>query len=234
MAFGRKAEAEPPSLEPVHWDSISKFTIGTASRPTARGSAGPGPLAVRVEKRSGRDVHLVPSVFVVLPGPEASPTESGFRLYEDDAAQRLLCSVTPDAGTGDDGSRRYRVRDGKGQEVGSVFRGPAAKRLVQHGWWLEQPGRPEVVARYHWAKGGAGQVLGRTAGKALGSVVGSVMGLGADDSNTSRGSAKPVTWKAGEQVAMTSALSDGVKWYLAQASWLDRRLAFALAVLRES
>ncbi|MEU3501378.1 hypothetical protein ABZ726_11575 [Streptomyces hundungensis] len=233
MVFGRKAEAEPPSFDPVHWDSVSKFTIGTASRPTAPRGAGPGPLAVRVEKRAAGAAHLVPSVFVALPAPGEPAATSGFRLYEDEAGRRLLCSVTPDAEADKDGSRRHRVQDDQGRTIGSVVRGPAAKRAVQHPWWLEQPDHPEVVARYHWAKGSAGQVLGRTVGKALGSVVGSVVGLGGDDSNTTRGTAKPVTWKSGEQVAMTSAFTEGRTWYLAQASWLDRRLAFALAVLRE-
>ncbi|MFF3977842.1 hypothetical protein [Streptomyces sp. NPDC001828] len=232
MVFGRKAEAEPPSYEPVHWDSVSKFTIGTASEPVARRGAGPGPLAVRVEKRAAGAVHLVPSVYVALPASDKPSAEAGFRLYEDEAGSRPLCSVTPDAGTEEDGSRRYRVHDDQGKEVGSVFKGSAAQRLVQHGWWLEQPGHSEVVARYHWAKGGAGQILGRTAGKALGSVVGSVMGLNAEGGDGG-GTAKPVTWKSGTQVAMTSAPSGGRKWYLAQASWLDRRVAFALAVLRE-
>ncbi|MFG2722960.1 hypothetical protein ACGFW5_32365 [Streptomyces sp. NPDC048416] len=232
MVFGRKAEAEPPSFEPVHWDSVSKFTIGTASRSTTRRGTVQGPLAVRVEKHAGGVVHLVPSAYVALPASEKPSAEAGFRLCEDETGSRLLCSVTLDAGTEEDGSRRYRLHDGQGQEVGSVFRGSASRRLVQHGWWLEQPGHPEVVARYHWAKGSAGQILGRTAGKALGSVVGSVMGLGAEGGDTS-GAPKPVTWKSGEQVAMTSALSGHLKWYLARASWLDRRLAFALAVLRE-
>ncbi|MCT9089154.1 hypothetical protein N4G70_09760 [Streptomyces sp. ASQP_92] len=233
MVFGRKAEAEPPSFAPVHWDTVSKFTIGAASRPAAVRGAGPGPLAVRVEKRAGGATYLVPSVFVALTGSGEPAAASGFRLYEDEAGLRLLCSVTPDAEADKDGGRRHRVQDGRGREIGSVVRGPVAKRAVQHAWWLEQPDHPEVVARRHWAKGSAGQVLGRTVGKALGSVVGSVVGLGGDDSNTTRGTAKPVTWTSGEQVAMTSAPTEGRTWYLAQASWLDRRLAFALAVLRE-
>lgn len=236
MAFGRKRGAEPPSFEPVHWDSVGQFTVGTALRPPSlRGKAAPGPHAIRVQKSRGNDIYLVPAVYVVpVEGStgSVSAAKSGFRLYEDESAQRLLCSVTPDPSTQKDNSRRYRVRDGQASDIGCVLRAPSAKRVVQHLWWLEQPGHPEIVARYHWATGSPGEIVGRGAGKAIGSVVGSVLSLGADDS--SNGPSKPVTWKAADQVALTSAPVGDVRWYLAQASWLDRRLAFSLAVLREA
>jgi hypothetical protein len=163
-----------------------------------------------------------------------------YTLHDATRPDTLLCSLTPEKR-----GARYRVADERGADIGLLHRTPAAKRAVQHSWWLRQPGHPDAVARYHWARGSAKDVaergkdtVVREAGKFVESVVDTVISLGADDtaagaSHTSR----PITWRAEgdeEPVALTAGHVDGITTYLLKASWLDCRLAFALGVLREA
>lgn len=119
-----------------------------------------------------------------------------------------------------EGGARYRVTDGQGQELGLVHRTLAAKRTIQHNWWLQQPGHPDIVARYHWAKGTVKEIATRGkekavrgAGQLVEGVVDSVLSFGAEDvDNGSRYTPKPVTWRAGgeeQDVALTSGHVEG-------------------------
>ncbi|OKK25163.1 hypothetical protein AMK09_03080 [Streptomyces sp. CB02488] len=139
MAFGRNRQVEP--FEPEHWDAITQFTVGRMMRRTVRKSTrGEGAHAVRFMRMRGGDEYMVPGVYIVPEDPAVALAKGGFRLFEDEAARQLLCTVLPD------GSDRYRVTDAAGRELGSVRRTPVTKRFSQHGLWLEQPGHPAIVA----------------------------------------------------------------------------------------
>lgn len=228
MAFGRNMTGE--SFGPVPWEEITRFTVGRSLRDAVRASRrGAGAHALRVPRTRGGEEYMVPAVYIAPAGPDGTPLrQAGFRLYEDEGRTRLLCAVAPDGPGGD----RHRVTDAAGRGAGTVHRTPAAQRLVRHGWWLEQPGRPEVAAVRRWAEGGPGRIAGRGVGKLLGSVVDNVLSLGAEDTGATP--LPPVLWRAGEETVLSFRPSQGPRWYTVERDgWLDRRLAFALAVLRE-
>ncbi|MFC7257758.1 hypothetical protein [Streptomyces lutosisoli] len=233
--FGRKKEE--PVIEPVPWDHPGWFTVGEVLRPAAlRRKAVTGDLAVRVATAHAGVRYFAPSVLVSRAGEEVP----SYELYDATEPGNLLCALAAAKG-----GVRYRVTDGQGRELGLVHRTPAAKRTIQHSWWLQQPGHPDIVARYHWAKGTAKEIATRGkekavrgAGQLVEGVVDSVLSFGAEGGDQrSSYTSKPVTWRADgeeEDVALTSGHVEGVRTYLPRASWLDRRLAFALAVLRDA
>ncbi|MEV7189385.1 hypothetical protein [Kitasatospora sp. NPDC093102] len=237
--FGRSRRDEP--FEALHWDEITQFTVGRALRNTFRTpKRGEGAHAVRFMRTRGGDEYMVPGVYIVPVEPAGPLAKGGFRLFEDEAGRQLLCTVLPD------GSDRYRVTDAAGRELGSVRRTPVTKRLSQQGLWMEQLGHPVIVAPRAWARGGPGASLGRGAGHVLDGIVDSLLSFGSDEATGSGGSLKPVVWATGvgagegadgtgEAVLTFPRRSDGTRWYFVKRDgWLDKRLAFALAVLRET
>ncbi|MFE9408134.1 hypothetical protein ACFYN0_04965 [Streptomyces sp. NPDC006704] len=237
MAFGRKSRPEEP-FEPVHWNDITKFTVGRMTRHTFRASKrGAGPHAVRFHRSRGGEDHMVPGVYIVPAAPPATLSKGGFLLFEDEGNRQLLCGVLPD------GSDRYRVTDAGGQELGSVRRTSITKKLTYQGLWLEQVGQPAVVARHNWARGGLLASAERGAGHVLGGVVDSLLSFGAEGGDRAT-DFKPVVWavetdgpkgERGEAVLTVPRTTGSVTWYFVmREGWLDKRLAFALAVLRES
>ncbi|MET9531630.1 hypothetical protein ABZY02_13810 [Streptomyces sp. NPDC006649] len=236
MAFGRQRRAPEPPVEPVSWEGIRKFVVSDVEQPaTFRRKAVTGPRAVRVPAVVPKGQRFDPAVLVV----QADPEVKAYELCDARGSRTPVCALAPV--TGGRGGERYRVTDGQGQELGTVHRTGATKRTIQHTWWLRQPGHPDVIARYHWAKGSAKDIAargkaaaGRQAESLANSVVDSLL-LGGDDSGDgSRYVHKPVTWRAGEEeVALESDHTDfGVRTYMPKADWLDLRLVFALAVLR--
>uniref|UniRef100_A0AAU2UWC8 Uncharacterized protein n=1 Tax=Streptomyces sp. NBC_00003 TaxID=2903608 RepID=A0AAU2UWC8_9ACTN len=232
--FGRKRE--DPQIAPVPWDTEGGFVVGDVVRPAAFRQKGlTGRRAVRMSVTLGGVRYFAAAAFVEQRAPEVR----SYELYDATQAQSLLCTIAPVSGDG--GGERYQVRDQAGQELGLVFRTAAAKRTVQHGWWLRQPGHPDIVARYHWARGSAKEIAARGkdatvrgAGGLVAGVVDSVIfGDTAADNRSYVRSAKPVTWCADDEAALTAGHTQGIKSYIPHASWLDRRLAFALAVLRQ-
>ncbi|MEU4212468.1 hypothetical protein AB0F13_21140 [Streptomyces sp. NPDC026206] len=213
------------------WEQADRFTVGAVDRPaTLRRKAVTGPRAVRVPCGSQLKRFFAPSALVLPADASAPPSAAGFRLDQDGTAGHLICSV--DAPQDGNGERRYRVRDDRGEEIGSVCRGQVQKRLVQHPWRIEQPGLPPVVARYHWAKGTPKEIIERGVGNVLGSVADSLLSFGAEGGDSSP---RPVTWRAAGTAVMTCEWGDdyGYKAYTLLSAILDRRLAFALAVLRD-
>ncbi|WP_433887393.1 hypothetical protein [Streptomyces sp. CA-111067] len=133
--------------------------------------------------------------------------------------------------------------DADGAEVGRVLQTGKAKRSIQHALWLQQPDRPNVVARYHWAVGSSGDVADRAGTAAVAAVADAAFdlalsvvtfGLGDGDGESSEsGEARPTTWRAGSEVVLTHGDAVGHRArYTRQAGWLDMRLAFALAAVR--
>ncbi|MCX5050278.1 MULTISPECIES: hypothetical protein [unclassified Streptomyces] len=233
--FGRK-QAEPV-IEPVPWERAGWFAVTDMVRQaTLRRKKLTGQRAVRMATAQGGVRYFAPVALVSATEDEIP----SYALYEATRPESLLCALTPEKR-----GARYRVTDGQGIELGLAHRTPAAKRTIQHSWWLQQPGHADIVARYHWARGNAKDVaergketVVRGAGKLAEGVVDSLLSFGADEDSGGAGSytAKPITWRAeGEEepVALTAGRVEGATTYLPQAAWLDRRLAFALGVLRE-
>ncbi|MBT2451344.1 hypothetical protein J7F03_30595 [Streptomyces sp. ISL-43] len=128
------------------------------------------------------------------------------------------------------------MTDAEGGELGAVVRTPVAKRSIQHGWWLQAPEHPEIAARYHWAEGTASDVGERAAFQVLKVpylVLESVVTLGGASEGGETPPLKPATWRSGDTTVITAESQFGARWYAIEAPWLDRRLGFALAVLRD-
>ncbi|WP_405778138.1 hypothetical protein [Streptomyces sp. NBC_00859] len=239
MAFGRQRPTPAPPVEPMPWEGIGWFVLSDVEQPAAsRRDAVTGLRAIRVPSVDGPVRCFAPAVLVGRADP-------GIRAYELHAARDPsvpVCAFAPV--TGGKGGEHYRVTDGAGQEIGTVHRTVAAKRTIQHAWWLRQPGHPDIVARYHWAKGSAKEVtvrgkeaVARQAEKLADSVLGSMPFGGGDESGGSNYDIrKPVTWRAGaEEVALTADhTGPWANAYVLKAGWLDLRPAFALAVLRDA
>ncbi|WP_217201376.1 hypothetical protein [Streptomyces buecherae] len=52
------------------------------------------------------------------------------------------------------------------------------------------------------------------------------------DPHNPRRVAKPVTWRADDDVVLEARVSDGEWTYTPRAPWLDHRLAYVMALLR--
>ncbi|WP_328463032.1 hypothetical protein [Streptomyces sp. NBC_00448] len=247
MGFRRSRPQLPPEEDPVPWREVTRFVVGRRVRGDESRIVRPayGPPAVRVP--NGGENRFAPAVFIEQP----HTAEELYDLYG--AQDRApVCRVLPLAGTGTDTADRgdvdgHRVVDPAGAEIGRVFRTPRAKRSVQQTLWFQQPGHPNVVARHHWATGSTREVAGRVTTAAVGTaaVVAaglalSAIGLDGDGDregigDSGRSPSKPVTWRAGDEDVLDYLPGQGrQRPYVPRADWLDLRLAFALAVLRES
>ncbi|MGW2956980.1 hypothetical protein ACWDGI_00635 [Streptomyces sp. NPDC001220] len=151
----------------------------------------------------------------------------GLRLYEDAEGHRLLCSVDDPEDAG--GARRYQVRDGLGQVVGAVRRIPPLKHALRPTWRIEQRGRPELVSSAEWAKGGVTEMVQKGAGKLLLGALQAVADMGAEGGDQP-GRPRTLEWKADGELVLTS---EEDRRFLVRAEWLDRRLVFAYALLRD-
>ncbi|MEU6895414.1 hypothetical protein ABZ934_27275 [Streptomyces sp. NPDC046557] len=183
--------------------------------------------------------YMVPALYVMPVEPAGLVSKGGFRLFEDEDSRQLLCTVLPD------GSDRYRVRNAVGQELGSVRRTPVTKRLTQHGLGMEQSGPPAIVAPRNWARGGPGARGGPCPrrGRGLPAVLRvrrrhrlrltpQTRGLGGGRED---GQEEGADGRYGEAVLTFPRTTDDKRWYFVKRDGrLDKRLAFALAVLRES
>lgn len=210
-----------------------RFVVSTAERETAAlRKPVVGPLAVRVPKLAAGVSHFHPAALITQPDLQVR----AYLLHEAREPDRLVCSIEPV----DD--ERFRVLTPERRELGQVYRTPQAKRAIQHAWCVRQPGHPAVVARYHWAKGSPKDILERgkdaarrETGRLADSVLDSVMSLGlaeGGDQHNPQRAAKPVTWRADDEVVLEARVSGGEWTYTPKAPWLDHRLAYAMALLR--
>ncbi|MEV6792779.1 hypothetical protein AB0M87_12400 [Streptomyces sp. NPDC051320] len=214
-------------MEPVEWANVYKFIISATERPvtTKRKRAIHGLRAVRVPK-GGKELRVNAPCAYVAPASRArtGPSDSHLTLYEDPEAQRLLCYVDAPQEVG--GKRHHVVRDGQGQVIGTLRRVPP-KRPFKHTWRIDQPGHPEIVGRNEWASGDSkAEVVGRAAVRVtLGLVVGLAdFGEGGDQPSKPR----TLEWRVGDKVVM---MSEGSTEVTIRADWIDRRLAFAFALV---
>lgn len=228
MAFGRSRRPVEPPVEPVAWPDVRTFLVTSEERPATpkRKKTGWGQRAVRVPK-GDRDYRVNAPCAYLAPENAAVPGPStpGLTLYEDPEARRLLCYV--DAAREVGGERHHVVRDGRGEVLGTLRRIPP-KRPFRHTWRIDQPGRPEIAGRNEWVGGGsATEAAGRVAVKAAIGLVEAVLDFGAEGGDQP---SKPRTleWTADGAVVM---VSEGSKEITVKADWLDRRLAFAFALV---
>ncbi|MFJ2608845.1 hypothetical protein ACIQOU_21145 [Streptomyces sp. NPDC091279] len=225
-------------LEPVPWERADWFVVTETVRlSTFRRKKLTGPRAVRVPTMVDGVRHFAPVAVVTGSGGD-TPT---YTLYDATRPDAVLCTLTPEKG-----GARYRVTDERGTELGTAHRTPAAKRTIQHSWWLRPTGHPDVVARYHWSRGSVKDIAVRgkdmavrEAGRVVETAIDTALSFGVEDPGAGGrpGPARPVTWLADgaeEPLALTSGHVDGVTTYTHKASWLDRRLVFALGILREA
>ncbi|MFD9332851.1 hypothetical protein ACFWBF_00285 [Streptomyces sp. NPDC060028] len=221
MVFGKKEPVEEPPVVPVGWERVRDFVVGNTERPVTakRKKAAFGPLAVRVPK-NGKDYR------VFAPCAYVGHVEGDYALYEDADCLRVLCLVDR-GGREVGGERHHDVHDGQGQLIGTLRRVPPRSRPFRHTWRIDQPGHPTVVGRNEWASGDAKAFTYRMVDKGLTEVLNAVTSLGAEGGDTP---AKPRTleWRAGDKVVMVSESSKKVT---VKADWVDRRLAFAFALV---
>ncbi|MFH8453659.1 hypothetical protein ACH4CD_30980 [Streptomyces fungicidicus] len=235
MAFIRQKAEEPP-VEQVGWADVQTFVVSSVERPETakRRRAVWGKPAIRVA-RGSKDLRVLapcaflgseevrPAEVATLPGLSAAlPRHT---LYEDADRRRLLCYVEPPAATDED-KQQYAVRDAAGQVVGTLTRVPP-KRPFRHTWRIEQPGHPEIVGRNEWLSGDAKEIAGRVTGRFLGGVLNAVADVGSEGGDQ-RAKPRSLDWRAADRTVM---VSEGSKRVTVRAGWVDRRLAFAFALV---
>ncbi|MBZ4323701.1 hypothetical protein [Streptomyces huiliensis] len=233
MAFGRNRSTEPP-LPVIDWRDVEHFVISDVERGPGPGAKRPvlGGNAVRVPRLDGQRLVKPPCAFLATP---SGPSRVG-TLYEDRERQRLLCTVDRadgagseggTGGAGHDGERRYVVRDERAREIGVIRRVPPSKQLLRCTWRIEQPGHPEIVGRNKWVAMPPQGVPLRVVGKFAEQVLNAVFSPGGEDGD---GPVRDRTllWVADGAEVMQSV---GSEVSSIKAEWLDRRLAFAMAVV---
>lgn len=226
MGFGRRAAEEAP-VEPVEWTGVQTFVVSSVERPVTvkRKRAVRGRRAVRVARGAKSLRVMAPCAFVASAPVPGLPARPGHILFEDATDSRLLCYVEPVADV--DGEQHHVVRDGGGGIVGTLVRVPAKRKLLKHTWRIEQPGSPQIVGRNEWVSGDAKEIAGRAAGRLIGEVLGAIGDLGADGGDQ-RSKPRTLEWRAEEKVVM---VSEGSERVTVRAGWVDRRLAFAFALV---
>ncbi|WP_413799855.1 hypothetical protein [Streptomyces iranensis] len=229
--FGKGKEQEPeyPPVPALDWKKVRRFTVGTREREVAGESKKiiRGRCAIRVPKRDGQDNIYAPCAYFRTNTQVLIPDDP--RLYEDEQTQQLLCELSEAIQVGDES--HYHVRDGLGETIGTIRRIPPTNRLVNHTWRIEQPGQPEIVGRNKWSASNPKQFALRSLESATNLIFDAASG-GDPDVRESKG--RVLEWKADEKLVMTSVGSPKIDSHVEisiKAQWLDRRLAFAYAML---
>ncbi len=228
MAFGRRKQKEQaPPVPGVDWRGVWRFTVGMIEREIlvkSRKQFTRGPRAIRVPSREGAGRVFAPCAYF---GPKGVDDLDSV-IYEDAEFQRLLCAL--DQPIERNGEDVYYVRDARSEVIGVVRRIPPANRLVRHTWRIDQPGRPVIAGCNKWAKKDAKEI----AEVALESTVGFLLRSSGDGSYSRD---RELEWRSeGGEFVMESCGFGGHDMRLEieiEARWLDRRLAFAYAMLRD-
>ncbi|WP_371538268.1 hypothetical protein OG210_21205 [Streptomyces sp. NBC_00466] len=225
MGFGRDKKVAEPPVEPVAWADVHEFVLGSVERPKTakRTRSGFGPRAIRVPQGDKDMQVLAPCAYVATAEKHSLPSEPALTLYKDFEQQHLLCYL--DAPQDVKGERHHVVRDTRGHVIGTLRRVPP-KRPFKHTWRIDQPDRPEIVGRNKMASGSAKEVAGRAAGRFVTGVFDDMLNPGQGDQPGSR--YRPLEWRCGDEVVITSLGSTKINIY---ADWIDRRLAFAFALI---
>ncbi|MFF4220642.1 hypothetical protein ACFYZM_30830 [Streptomyces nondiastaticus] len=230
MAFGKRRTAEEAAVPAVAWANVHKFTISSMEKPTTpkRNRAVRGQRAVRVPRGGGNYRVYAPCAYLAPASRPAPPGSTGPRLYEDPEAQNLLCYL--ELSGEDNNEKRYSVRDGQGELIGAVRRIASSRRFLKHTWRIDQPGHPEIVGRNQWAAGSTKELAELAATKVVLTTFQIIADMGAEGGDQPP---KPRTleWKSDGKLVMTS---EGSQLVTIKADWLDRRLAFAFALIGDA
>ncbi|MFB7325581.1 hypothetical protein [Streptomyces sp. NPDC056190] len=213
-------------MEPTPWASVREFVISSVERPKSpkRLRSVWSKPAVRVPTGSSDYPTLAPCALLGSSSVPNLPSRPELTLYEDIDAEYLLCYVEEPQEAKRE--KHYVVRDSEQQAIGILRRIPP-KRPFKHTWRIDQPGHPTIIGRNEWASGTTGQAVARVAIRATFEAVDSALFYaGTDERSTSK--ARNLEWLAGDEVVMTSEGGAKVK---IQADWVDRRLAFAFALV---
>ncbi|MER0241071.1 hypothetical protein AAHZ94_03345 [Streptomyces sp. HSW2009] len=229
MAFGKGADGKEPPVPAVDWKNVGEFTIGGVERPVAphRKRSVRGPRAIRVPSGGKNYRVYAPCAYCAPAAASTPPGVTGPCLYEDEAGERLLCALDSAAET--DGERQHRVIDAQGELIGTITRIPPTKRMFKHTWRMEQVGHPEIIGRNQWASGDTKDIVENGVSKVVfGALKSAVTSLGAEESDHSESRERTLEWRSDGKVVM---VSQGSKSVTVRVGWIDRRLAFAFALL---
>ncbi|MDT0476974.1 hypothetical protein RM863_33125 [Streptomyces sp. DSM 41014] len=231
MVFGkRRSKEQAPPVEAVGWEDVRRFTVGRTERSVVHAKKPQlGRLAVRVPSQT-KNVHTyAPCAYFRTDHPTSNLFEPV--LYEDEAAQRILCAVDEPVDVGKEVHRI--VRDGEGEAIGTLRRIPSANRMAHHTWRIDQPGRPEISGRSQWSL--AHNTPKGLAMRGLVSTVDLILEAAADgDTPVSRG--RTLEWHCEADLVMTSKGLPQIDRSMdvsIKVGWLDRRLAFVLAMVAD-
>ncbi|MEU6442681.1 hypothetical protein [Streptomyces sp. NPDC047046] len=222
MAVRKRNEPDAP-LATVDWRDVERFVLGTLER--ARSPKRPrdvrGPMAVRVRQDDPLGAVFAPCAFRgALTGPLPSGV-SEKRWFEDRECLRVLCHV--DDGVEEGGVRRHQVKDGSGAVIGTIERHPPQGRRKRPSWRIQQPGHPEIVGRSD------GELIARGLVGVFEFAEEFVSGALVGDGRARKPKKPPlIGWR--DESGNSVMISRG-KEHTVRVAWLDRRLAFAFALL---
>ncbi|MFE3187037.1 hypothetical protein ACFXKR_40280 [Streptomyces violascens] len=218
MGF-RKPKLTADIVPVADWAGVDEFRISEWIQTSGRDAAC-DVWAVRTPHLIGKKVVYAPCAFFGTPAFVHGPQQ----LFEDREATRVLLTVEPGQET--DGQHHFRVLDARDMLIGTIRKVPPTSRPFKHTWRLDQPGRPEIAGRNEWSGVDARSLAVRVAGEAIFSVLSAPLYGEGDDSG--QRTPRTLVWKGGSEVVMTSG---GDRPYRLTSDWLDRRLAFAVALL---
>uniref|UniRef100_A0AAU2VF42 Uncharacterized protein n=1 Tax=Streptomyces sp. NBC_00003 TaxID=2903608 RepID=A0AAU2VF42_9ACTN len=218
MGF-RKAKLTADMLPVVDWRSVDEFTISEWFKTSGR-DAGRDVWAIRTPHQIGKKVAYAPCAFFGTPTFAHGPQ----RLFEDREATRILLTVEPRQEI--DGQHHFRVLDAQDTPIGTIRRVPPKSRPFKHTWRIDQPGRPEIAGRNEWSGIDTRHLAIRVGGEVVAGALSSL--FASEGADASQRPPRVLVWKGGSEVVMTSGGDDP---YRLPSPWLDRRLAFAFALL---
>jgi hypothetical protein len=215
----RKPRLTADMVPVADWRIVEQFSVSNWIQTVGR-DATCDVWAVRTPHRMGKKLVYAPCAFLnpsaFIRGPQ--------QLFEDREATRVLLTVEP--GQEIDTQYHFRVLDGHGTLIGTIRKVPPTSRPFKHTWRIDQPGRPEITGRNEWSGIDARSLAIRAGGEVVVSALSSL--FASEDADPGQRPPRVLVWKGGSEVVMTSG---GDHPYRLTADWLDRRLAFAAALL---
>ncbi|MGW2821660.1 hypothetical protein ACWC24_11725 [Streptomyces sp. NPDC001443] len=229
--FGkRKVQELGPPVPAVDWRDVRRFTIGRTERSVVHGKKPQlGRLAVRVPRKTKDASTYAPCAYFRTDSP-SNPVSDPV-LYEDETAHRVLCALDDPVNVGKEVHRT--VRDGAGQAIGVLRRIAASNKFAHHSWRIDQPDRPEIAGLSQWSF--ANNSPKELAMRGLESTFTFLLEATADP-NPPAAKGRKLEWKAEGQLVMESkgiSQFDSSLDISIKVGWLDRRLAFAFAMVED-
>ncbi|MEV4264506.1 hypothetical protein [Kribbella sp. NPDC049584] len=193
------------------WEDVREFTLGNISRPATRthNQIEFGPNAIRAVQGSNDDRVLEPYAYV---GANRS-------LYLDADLTQLLCRVEAS------GEHSWAVH--ADTVIGTITRLPSTRPVLRPNWRIDQPGHPTITGRTEWLTGSPGRLAAKAVTRLIAGVLDGLTGVG-DEGGDQPTKSRTLEWRTSDELVMISNSSIRIT-----ADWLDRRLAFAYALVAE-